>query len=233
MNIVLFTGGESPHPSQAKDFFRRLGHVSFTVAADSGLDTLESYNTYSGLDVFRPDYIIGDMDSLKNKSLLEKHRFAKIVPYPCDKDFSDTELGLQICHSLKKSTSDRLVMVGGNGGRCDHFISIYETFSMDIHADIWLCGCQAVFYLPKDGSISVYGLGKDDCLSISRLPWDSFGGSVESEGLEWGSALMRKKGMPSLSNRICRSFYEKSMPVKLRAVGASFLVFVPLWAWAE
>ena len=143
MNIFIFTGGEAPSPETAKPFFEKC-KPDYVIAADSGLETLDLYAEAFGED-FAPNLILGDMDSLKNLSLLEKYKNAKRELFPSDKDFTDTELALSTAREICKTAS--VVLVGGNGGCLDHLISIYDSFSEDFHADVWLCVNQAVYFL--------------------------------------------------------------------------------------
>ena len=228
MHIVIFTGGESPEPELAENFFSWAGRPSLTVAADSGLDTLELYAGFFGKEYFSPGAIVGDMDSISDRGLLEKYPHAKIMESPADKDFSDTELSLFHCANERKTPRDIITLVGGNGGRADHFIGIYETFASDEHADFWICGKQLIARLGDGGFLSAYGIGKKDVISAARIPSFYDRGTLETEGLEWGSDVMRKKGMPSLSNRISKNSLEKSLPVTFAARDGGFLVFLPL-----
>ncbi|WP_443977056.1 hypothetical protein [Treponema succinifaciens] len=145
MNIFIFTGGEAPSPETAKPFFEKC-KPDYVIAADSGLETLDLYAEAFGED-FAPNLILGDMDSLKNLSLLEKYKNAKRELFPSDKDFTDTELALSTAREIGKTAS--VVLVGGNGGCLDHLISIYDSFSEDFHADVWLCVNQAVYFLAE------------------------------------------------------------------------------------
>lgn len=237
MHIVLFIGGEFPDPRLTENYLSKTGSPDFIVAADSGLDTLSKYDahyTKTSLNInFYPDIIVGDMDSIQDKSLPKKYSHAITQAFPCDKDYTDTELALSFCSGELKRTGGIITMVGGNGGRADHFISIYETYATECHPDVWLCGKQAIYYLDREDSISFSGLSESDNISIARLPSNYFGGHVETEGLEWGSAVMRKKGMPSLSNRISKEFLESGKNVKITAQDGQFLVFAPVDCPAE
>lgn len=230
MHVVVFTGGEAPLPEDSAPFFKNMPDVDLVIAADSGLDTAERYISHFRDKIdFTPDRIIGDMDSLRDKSLLEKYAGAGTQVLERDKDFTDTELALNLALNLCGERKNALItLVGGNGGRADHFLGIYETFSFDFHADFWLCGPQVVCYLEEGRSLELSGLEQEDCLSIARVAGGFSEGYVESEGLEWGSSVMRKKGMPSISNRISQDFYKLGKPVRLSAREGRFLVFVPI-----
>lgn len=221
MNIVIFTGGESPSPEVCLPFFER-NRPDYVIAADSGLETLELYADFYGED-FSPDLILGDMDSLKNMSLLEKYKGAKQELFPSDKDFTDTELALFSARKICKSAS--VVLVGGNGGCMDHLVSIYDSFSEEFHADIWLCINQAVYYLAEKKAASVFNLSPADRISVARLTSGFDNTFIEAEGFEWN--CFRKKGMASVSNRISMENFANKKPARLFAVKGSFLIFAP------
>ena len=207
MNIFIFTGGEAPSPETAKPFFEKC-KPDYVIAADSGLETLDLYAEDFGED-FAPNLILGDMDSLKNLSLLEKYKNAKRA--------------LSTAREICKTAS--VVLVGGNGGCLDHLISIYDSFSEDFHADVWLCVNQAVYFLAEKKSAEVFNLQLEDRISVSRLT-DNFDNSfVEAEGFEWN--CFRKKGMASVSNRISKENFLHKNPAKLFAKKGSFLIFAP------
>ena len=232
MHIVIFTGGESPLPEDARTYFENMPEPDLVIAADSGLDSAELYRKhFAGWRDFSPDRIIGDMDSLSDRSLLEKYADAGTEILSRDKDFTDTELALQLAKSIcGERKRDLITLIGGNGGRADHFIGIYETFSSEAHADLWLCGNQVICCVEDGDLLKVSGLKADDYISVSRTASSFTGGIMESEGLKWGSEVMRKSGMPSISNRISEEFYESGKPVVFKPKGGTFLVFVPLRA---
>ena len=58
-------------------------------------------------------------------------------------------------------------------------------------------------------------------------------GMINSEGLEWESNVFRKKGMPSISNRISKEAWKNKMPVKFFVKQGKFLVIVPVNAILE
>ncbi|MCR5319329.1 MAG: hypothetical protein K6E22_13975 [Treponema sp.] len=226
---VVFVGGEAPRPEEAEAFFSGIRCIGSVIAADSGLDTLEGYLSFfgnTGLD-FSPNLIIGDMDSIRDKSLLKKFSDAKVEVFPGDKDFTDTELALMKAHDLAGDGESFIVLIGGNGGRADHFIGILDTFSFDYRADCWLCGSQAVFFLGQGKRLLARGLKKDGYVSIARTSSSFEGGSIVTDGLEWVPDAGKKKGMPSLSNRV---HDEKKGLASFYAEEGDFLVFLPLTA---
>ena len=83
---LVITGGEGPKPDVCRSLAREAGIV---IAADSGLIAAEN----AGITV---DLIIGDMDSLDSRKRLEKYPAHKIQSFSHDKDFTDTELALDV-----------------------------------------------------------------------------------------------------------------------------------------
>lgn len=222
MDVLIFTGGESPSPESLALFFEAMFRPDYIIAADSGLDTLVRYASFFGPS-FAPDLILGDMDSLEDSSLLARYGAAKRESFPCDKDFSDSELALMRAREV--AGEGRVALLGGSGGRADHFIALYDSFSRTYHADIWLCQNQTVVYLPQGHTLKVSHLAQDDTLSAARLTSEYSSSALKAQGLEWtGFATC---GMASLSNRISREAFCSGQPVTLFAERGSFLIFLP------
>jgi thiamine pyrophosphokinase len=62
------------------------------------------------------DYVIGDLDSVKDKMIEEGF---KVERYPEEKDFSDFELGLR---KAQEMNAEKVFVYGALGGRKDHEI---------------------------------------------------------------------------------------------------------------
>ena len=86
----------------------------YIVVADGGIKNL------IGTDIV-PDEVLGDFDSIdeEGKSFIEKNNI-KIEKYPSRKDFTDTELCLEVL--LKKGLVD-IIILGATGTRLDHMFS--------------------------------------------------------------------------------------------------------------
>ena len=140
---ILFTGGLQP------DFKIALEYIipcDFICGADSGITVAQENG-------FCPDVLVGDMDSISDKSILIKYPPEKIHIYPRNKDFTDTELGIM---ELEKAGCDYTVLVGGGGGRADHFFYLYESFSRRFHPDLWICSQNLIFFVKEKESFSVF-----------------------------------------------------------------------------
>lgn len=65
---------------------------------------------------------VGDFDSLTSSELdYVKERVSKVEQFPSEKDETDTEIGLSVASELSKK--GKIILVGGTGGRVDHFLA--------------------------------------------------------------------------------------------------------------
>jgi thiamine pyrophosphokinase len=84
------------------------------VCCDGG----ERHLRQAGID---PDVIIGDMDSIDPGQLAKyANQEIKIIKYPANKDFTDTELALAYALGLKPAA---VYIWGALGGRIDHTLA--------------------------------------------------------------------------------------------------------------
>ena len=253
MQIIVFTGGISPAPEKAAAYFKSVladgKKPDAVIAADSGLETLRAWQKYfKGLYDFSPSLILGDFDSISDKSILEEYKDAAIERSPSYKDDTDTELALKRAREMAKNFLQGqkargffcrkslafgqkafITLIGGAGGRTDHFLSIYNLFGTKIAPDAWLCGEQ-VLWKAERASFSISGLKAGDIISVARAFGKNHGGKIRSQGLEWESSLFRKKGMPSVSNTIKEDFARLGRPVQIDFLRGSFVLIAPLFA---
>lgn len=104
---TIFAGGADV-PEQT---LRGLDAPSPVIAADSGAAAAHQ----AGLAV---DHLVGDLDSITPDILKWVERSgATVHRYPADKDQTDLEIALSLATELG---ADRLLIVGGHGGRLDH-----------------------------------------------------------------------------------------------------------------
>ena len=230
MQIIVFTGGSSPAPEKAAPYFKNIladgQKPDAVIAADSGLETLRAWQKYfKGLYDFSPSIVLGDFDSIGDKKILEEYKGAIIERSPSYKDDTDTELALKRARKQKAF----ITLIGGAGGRTDHFLSIYNLFGTKIAPDAWLCGEQ-VLWKAERSSFSISGLKAGDIISVARAFGKNHGGKIRSQGLEWESSLFRKKGMPSVSNTIKEEWARLGRPVKIDFLRGSFVLIAPLFA---
>ena len=226
---LAITGGEGPGP----DFCRFLAkNANFVIAADSGLLAAEK----AGI---KPDWIIGDMDSLNDSGdgikRLEKYPAESVIRFPVDKDFTDTELALDF---LWKKGALEIWIAGGGGGRLDHLLAMRSLFERDRFPSRWVTAFEdvrcldagyslgdtnageknstpvtaneLVFECPVDTLISVFPLGDKKARAIST-------------GLKWPlNDLNWDRGSFGISNRTTEETFT------VRVTDGRFLIIVPL-----
>ena len=244
MNCIIFTGGNYPQKDRISHFLEPLKGNAVVIAADSGLNTAKAYK-------IKPDYFLGDMDSVDAESVAWFKSFERtekgapdaaahqkpqnIETFPEDKDYSDTELAIRKAKSLG---ADFTVLIGGSGGRLDHLLGILELFKGAYKPDLWLAEENAVLFadaasrpslsisgLTENAPVSVFPVFKPDCKDKNFV--------CKSENLVWQlDGLDWQGGAVSLSNRRKPSSDKsgKDVPVKLNIQKGSFIVIVPLCA---
>ncbi len=108
MKAIIFCSGqiENYEYLKNKDFKDCL-----IICADGGLRHAKALN-------ITPHIIIGDGDSLESGFLTD----AKIIRYPADKDFTDTNLCID--YAIEKGCRE-IELLGGLGGRLDQEFSHY------------------------------------------------------------------------------------------------------------
>jgi thiamine pyrophosphokinase len=108
---VVFTGGDQP-PQDAVD---DLGPAGLVIAADSGVEHALALG-------FRVDLVVGDLDSADPAAVETAiGAGAAVERHPPAKDATDLELALDAARRL--GGGNGVVVVGGAGGRLDHFLA--------------------------------------------------------------------------------------------------------------
>jgi thiamine pyrophosphokinase len=214
MTGIVFTGGEGPPPEICAGIVRDAGPDVLVVAADSGLELAESAGAAAA-------WITGDMDSLSDARRLEAYPPERILRHPHVKDFTDTELALAL---LRKRGCGKIVIIGGGGGRTDHFLALVSLFEKPEHPGVWFTAREeigvidageTIFYPLENrkGPVSVFPLGGG--------PWN-----IESSGLFWPlDAVKWERGVFSISNEPAP---DSEDGFELRAREGSFLVIRPI-----
>jgi thiamine pyrophosphokinase len=213
---ITFIGGEGPDNES-------LGKIAtgadMLVAADSGLVLCED----AGLV---PDWILGDMDSLvceanqvgrDDLARLEKYPPERVLRFPVDKDFTDTELTLNF---LSEKGCDEIWIVGGGGGRLDHLFAVRSIFDRDTPPDRWFPGKEEIRCL-KEGRVLGAMLTPGSTVSVFPLgsgPWEA-----KSSGLKWPlDGLDWERGSAWISNIAVEG------PFEIRAVRGRLMIIMPM-----
>jgi len=211
MRGVIFTGGRQPDMNLVHPW---IGPYSYVIAADSGLVGAE------GAGVI-PDLLLGDMDSLPDPAILDRYPPEKKRIWPVDKDFTDTDLALSV---MKEKGVADIVLIGGSGGRMDHFFALYALFNKQLFPALWI-GEESVVIVVGSGApswkASIDGLLSSDPVSIFPVGEEKH--SCTSEGLHWPvDRLDWDSGAFSLSNR------SDTGTLELHAHTGRFFLVVPL-----
>lgn len=113
MKVLIVSGG-NVDVSFARDYVKK--HVfDRVIAADAGLAACEKIGVV-------PTDILGDFDSLKNRTLLEQYqeRGVPIREFPTRKDYTDTHLALR--YGAEVGAKD-ITLLGATGTRYDHALA--------------------------------------------------------------------------------------------------------------
>jgi thiamine pyrophosphokinase len=123
--VVVFTGGDPPGPVALDD----LPAHAFVIAADSGLH----HARRAGWPI---DLIVGDLDSIDLELLATaESEGVPVERHPVAKDETDLELALHRALALR---AQRVVVVGGGGGRLDHLLANTAVLSSDAFSSLRL-----------------------------------------------------------------------------------------------
>ena len=218
MRGIVITGGEGPTPEALRKIAKG---ADMLVAADSGLVAAEE----AGLG---PDWVVGDMDSLGDPARLGKYPAERVIRYPPEKDFTDTELAIAL---LREKGCDEIWLAGGGGGRTDHLFAIFSLFERepsltDVRSaegpppleppDRWFTAREEIRCL-REGRALDAALSPGSLVSVFPLgagPW-----AAESSGLKWPlDGLAWERGGFGLSNVAVEGAF------RIRSVQGRFMV---------
>lgn len=173
---IVVTGGLGPSRRPVEQW---LGETDLVVAADSGYDLAISLG-------LQPDLVVGDFDSIQAR-LTGETGSPLVVRYPRDKDETDTEIAVRTAH---ERGHDRVVLIGGGGGRLDHLIALLRLFERDPAPIAWYSHSAEVrlvldrieIHGKRGERISFFAVGAVKATMISTgLRWPL-------DGLAWGAA---------------------------------------------
>ena len=118
----------------------------------------------------KPDVIIGDMDSIEPDHLASySKQGVKIIKYPVNKDFTDTELALDYALGLKP---DSIFIWGALGGRIDHTLANVfllckgqekgiKTYLIDEYGEAFVLDKEATFINETGKTVSLLALSPE------------------------------------------------------------------------
>lgn len=167
---IVLAGGDPVRP----ELVHRLPSPAYVVAADSGLSQAPAL----GIEV---DAIVGDLDSADTAAVAEaEERGVAVHRHPVDKDATDLELALR---HVVETGYRRVVLVGGAGGRIDHFLANALVLTSGEFAPIdveWLVGDSRLLVVRRQAEITG---APGDHVTILAVGGPAVG--VETTGLRW------------------------------------------------
>lgn len=168
MTVVVFPGGDAPPPAVVA----HLPEGATVIAADHGLD----HATALGVEVH---HVVGDMDSVDPDLLGTLPAGVAVDRHPTDKDATDLELALEVALAVDPES---LLVVGGHGGRTDHFLANALLLADRRYAHVavtWLAGHDVVHVVHD--AVTVGGTPGS---TVSLIPLTECAG-VTTDGLAW------------------------------------------------
>jgi len=187
---IIFTGGNGPDTQFVKKILDLEVKNALFAAADSGLIAAEN----AGI---KPDWIIGDMDSI-DKSRLDVYPAECIIKYEHDKDFSDTELAFSLLH---EKGCKEIWIIGGGGGRIDHLFALRSLFEREFYPYRWLTEDADIHCIDAACEINNFFGNSGKCMHVSIFPLCSGPWQAKSSALKWPLAgLSWENGFFGLSN---------------------------------
>lgn len=165
--VLIFAGGDFPATSLAEE----LPDADLIVAADSGYDLAVAQG-------FAVDVLIGDLDSIETE-LIPGHVI--VERHPADKDATDLELALA---RVVAEQPERIVVVGGAGGRVDHELAVAALLTSDRWSDV-----AEIDWVTERGWAHVVrshrAIHGDVGATISLIPMGGPARGVTTRGTRW------------------------------------------------
>lgn len=199
-SALVLAAGEAPETRP------QLDHIGYVAAADGGLEHARRY----GIAV---DAVVGDLDSADPAHLAEAVAQGAVVErHPVDKDATDWELALR---HARDAGYHSVVVVGGGGGRLDHFLSNAMVLASPDFSDldlVWHVG-SATVRIGRPGLVTTVTGERGDFVSLLAVGGSASG--VTTEGLKW--ALDHASLAPGTSRGVSNELVEATATVSVAA----------------
>ena len=189
---IVFIGAEGPQPHRLKRLLEdSVAAGALLAAADSGLILAEA----AGL---KPDWIIGDMDSLAEDRLCS-YPPERVIRHPADKDYTDTELALAL---LREKGCEDAWIAGGGGGRLAHLLGIRDLFEREWFPSRWITAAEDIYCIEGNGGVTAsLELDTEPGGLVSVFPLGAGPWKAVSKGLKWPLDNVHwERGLYGLSN---------------------------------
>ena len=183
MVTAVCTGGDTPPMALSLLW---LEACQRTVAADGGLSLFRHHGRQA-------DLWIGDGDSLPGTLAEWAPWFRESRILPRAKDDTDTEAAVQAALDLG---SREVWLLGGGGGRMDHWWANLRLFASQPRLTRWLTAHEEAWNLGT-GDTLVLSAGVVSIFPLGLGPW-----SIQSQGLRWPLESVDFTRWHSLANEV-------------------------------
>jgi thiamine pyrophosphokinase len=195
-NIIIVSNGRFGDPVF---FQKKMASMEncLIICCDGGARHLQELG-------LKPDIIIGDMDSIEPAQLKSySTQGVKIIKYPTEKDFTDTELALDYAMGLEPTA---VYIWGALGGRLDHtlanvFLLIkgkkasIKTYLIDEYCEAFVIDQEAAFSGAQGQAVSIIAITE----KVVGITLKGFLYTIKNAALTMGESL----GISNIINDAC------------------------------
>ena len=169
--IVIFANGEADD----LDFFSKIAKsANYIICCDGGA----GFAAKLGLV---PHLIVGDFDSIDAHIKADyENKNVTFAEFPTEKNATDLEMAVEM--ALQKSP-DEIIILGGYGGRADHFLGNIQTLVMAAKADtkaFLVSSATRAFVIDKYAEIP-----RENYDYISLVPLEAEVSGITTTGLKY------------------------------------------------
>lgn len=210
--IICIGGGRTP----AKDWLTQLVQQSEKGSTNRPILAIDRGVNICYALRLPPIHLIGDGDSADCGAWTwAKESGAQVHAFPPEKDFTDTELALQI--AAEQHTHPLAILTAAFGGRLDHLMS---TAAVAAHATtpcVLADERETLFYLHAGESLTV--TCDTPPRAISLLPFTEECTGVTTHGLYWElqDACITNRASLAISNVLARENTKNTFTVSIKS----------------
>jgi thiamine pyrophosphokinase len=175
-----------------KEFLERLWNkAKFKICVDGGTNRLYNYfkSNIAEREKYIPDYICGDLDSIKPEILEYYLKRGSQMRLSYDQNYTDFQKSLIFLNSLEGDESfekNDTYVLGALNGRFDHTISNISTlFKVPLYKHIYLIANESIIFLLKRGNHKIFCFPKYEGPNCGLLPIGVTEANVMTLGLKW------------------------------------------------
>jgi thiamine pyrophosphokinase len=170
---IVLAGGDAVEPALRS----RLASDAVVIAADSGLHQADPL----GLHV---DYVVGDLDSAAPDAVEQARAAGAIVErHPAEKDATDLELAFDVARDRGVQV---ITVVGGAGGRLDHFLANISVLASVRFADLVVDAYVGDAYIAVlQGGRAPFPVGGSAGSLVTLLPVGGDACGITTTGLQY------------------------------------------------